>query len=98
MGCIGVNEMCFFKFMKWDEMSSFGESFVFVLIYRQVWHFIKGFYFGLLFLGLEKVLRRKARKRRKIRTRRSRTKRQKVGLQWVALISMRCIFQIYEMR
>ena len=32
MGCIGVNEMWFFKFMKWDEMSTFGESLVFVLM------------------------------------------------------------------
>ena len=70
-------------------MSTFGESFVFVLMHKQDWHFIKGFYFGLLFLVLEKELRRKARKRRKIRTRRSRTKRQKVGRQWAALVSMR---------
>ena len=92
MGCIGINEMCFFKFMKWDEMSSFGESLVFILMHKQDWHFIKEIYFGLFFVVLEKELRRKRRKRRKIRTRRSRTKRQKVGLQWAALVSMRCVF------
>ena len=73
-------------------MSTFGESLVFVLMHKQDWHFIKGFYLGLLFLGLEKELRRKRRKRRKTRTRRSKTKRKKVGLQWAALVSMRCVF------
>ena len=54
MGCIGVNEMCFFKFMKWVEMSSFGESLVFILMHKQDWHFIKGIYFGLFFWCLKR--------------------------------------------
>ena len=96
MGCIGVNEMWFFKFMKWDEMSTFGESLV--LMYKQDWHFIKGFYFGLFFLVLEKELRRKSKEKEKDKDQKIKDKKTEGGASMGCIGVNDVIFQIYEMR